>query len=72
MCKCVQNLKIIIFHIIFFNMDISLIIALIFLKTFMYITLICSEERVPQNVDIGLSFCFIVCRRWKPVTCFLS
>ena len=32
MCKCVQNLKIIIFHIYFFNMDISLIIALICLE----------------------------------------
>ena len=23
------------------------------------------EGSVSQNVDIGLSFCFIVCRRWK-------
>ena len=31
----------------------------------MYIPLICSEGRVSQNVDIGLRFRFIVCRRWK-------
>ena len=60
-----QNLKIINFHIYFFNMDISLIIALIFLKTFMYTPEICLEGRVSQNSDKGLSFCFIVCRRWK-------
>ena len=60
-----KNLKIIIFHIYFFNMDISLIIALISLKTCMYIPEICSEGRVSQNIDIELSFCFIVCRRWK-------
>ena len=23
------------------------------------------EGSVSQNYDIGLSFCFIVCRRWK-------
>ena len=23
------------------------------------------EGRVSQNFDIGLSFCFIVCRRWQ-------
>ena len=53
------------FSQIFFNMDISLIIALIRLKTCMYNHQICSEGRVSQNVDIELSFCFIVCRRWK-------
>ena len=46
-------------------MDISLIIALIRLKTCMYNHQICSKGRVSQNVDIELSFCFIVCRRWK-------
>ena len=47
-------------NIYFLNMDISLIIAFICLKTCMYI---CSEGRVSQKFDIGLSFCFIVCRR---------
>ena len=31
----------------------------------MYIPKICLEGRVSQNFDIGLSFCFNVCRRWK-------
>ena len=31
----------------------------------MYIPEICSEGRLSQNFDIELSFCFIVCRRWK-------
>ena len=60
-----QNLKIIIFHIYFFNMDNSLIIKLICLKIRMYIPWICLEGRMSQNFDIGFSFHFIVCRRWE-------
>ena len=44
-------------------MDISLIIALICLIICMYIPKIYMEGRVSQIFDIGLSFCFIVCRR---------
>ena len=54
------NWKILIFHVYFFNMDISLIIALICLKTCMYTAEICLEESVSQNVDIGLSFCLMM------------
>ena len=39
------------FHIYFLNMDISLIIALICLKTCMCIFEICMEGRVSQNVE---------------------
>ena len=31
----------------------------------MYIPEIYVEGRVSQNFDTELSFCFIVCRRWK-------
>ena len=54
-----MNLKILIFHVYIFFMDISLIIALICLKTGMCIAEICMEGRVSQNVDLGLSFCFM-------------
>ena len=47
----------------FLNMDISLIIALICLKTCMCIADICMEGSVSQIFDLGLSFCFMVCRR---------
>ena len=46
-------------------MDISLIIALISLKTCLYIAGICMEVSVSQNFELGLSFCFMVCRRRK-------
>ena len=55
-------MKILIFHVYFLNMDISLIIALISLKTCMYIAGIYMEGRVSQNFELGLSFCFMVCR----------
>ena len=58
-----MNVKILIFHVYFLNMDISLIIALISLKTCMYIAGICMEVGISQNVELGLSFCFMVCRR---------
>ena len=51
------------FDIYFFNMDISLIIALICLRICMYIPKIYMEGSVSQIFDIGFSFCFIVCRR---------
>ena len=51
----VTNRKIIIFYVYFFNMDISLNMALIFL-------LLRSvwRESVSHNSDIGLSFCFML------------
>ena len=51
------------FSCIFLNMDISHIIALTSLKICMCIAEICMEERVSQNFDLGLSFCFRQCRR---------
>ena len=47
------------------NMDISLIIALICLKICMCISEICMEGSVSQNFDLGLSSCFMLCRRWN-------
>ena len=58
-------MKKLIFHVNFLNMDISLIKALICLKMCMCISEICMEGSVSQNVDLGLSFCFMLCRRWN-------
>ena len=58
-----MNLKILIFHIYFLNKDTSLTKALIYLKTWIYISEICLEGSVSQNFDLGPSFCFMVCRR---------
>ena len=58
-----MNLKTLIFHVYFFNMDISLIIAPIRLKICMFIAEICMKGSVSQNFDLGLSFCFMLCRR---------
>ena len=58
-----MNLKTHIFHVYFFNMDISLIIALTSLKMCMCIAEICMKGSVSQNFDLGLSFCFMQCRR---------
>ena len=44
-------------------MDISLIIAPISLKMCMCIAKICMEGSASQNTDLGLSFCFMQCRR---------
>ena len=44
-------------------MDISLVKAPMYLRTWIYIAEICLEGRVSQNFDLGLSFCFMVCRR---------
>ena len=57
------NFRILIFHVYFFNMDISLIIALISLKTCMCTAGICMEGSMSQNFELGLSFCLMVCRR---------
>ena len=58
-----MNMKTHIFHVYFLNMDISLIIAPISLKICMYIAEIYMEGSVSQNFDLGLSFCFMQCRR---------
>ena len=58
-----MNLKILIFPVYFFNMDISVIIALISLKTCMCIAGICMEGTVSQIFELGLGFCFMVYRR---------
>ena len=44
-------------------MDISQTNALIGLNISIHIGETCFEGRVSQNFDLGLSFCFIVCRR---------
>ena len=46
-------------------MDISLTMAFIFLKTCIHVAEVCLEGSVSQNFDIGLSFCFMLCRRWN-------
>ena len=67
MYECVQNMKILIFDIFFFNMDISLIIANICFRICMYIPEIYMEGRVSHTFDIGFSFCFIVCRKFEKI-----
>ena len=52
-----------IFHVYFFNMDISLIISPISLKICMCIAEIYMEGSVSLNFDLGLNFCFMQCRR---------
>ena len=58
-----MNVKTNIFHVYFLNMDISLIITLTSLKMCMCIAEICMEGSVSQKLDLGLSFCFVQCRR---------
>ena len=58
-----MNLKTHIFHVYFFNMDISLIIAPISLKICICIAETYMEGSVSQNFDLGISFCFMQCRR---------
>ena len=60
-----MNLKILIFHVYSFNMHILLIVAPIYLKTFTCVAEICMEGRLSQNLDLGFSFCFMLCRRWN-------
>ena len=45
-CKCIVNLKILIFHVYFVNKDISLIIALISLRTCMCVVEIGFEGKI--------------------------
>ena len=51
-----------IFHIYFFNKDISFNMILICLKMAIHVHETHSEGRVSQNFDTGLSLNFIVCR----------
>ena len=60
-----MNWKKLIFHIYFFNMDFSLIMTLMCMKIFIHSAEICFEGCVSQKFDIGLSFCFMVCRIWN-------
>ena len=57
--------KIFIFHEYFFNTDISLIIGFIIMKIGIHVAEDCLEGTLSQNVDIGLSFDFILCRSWN-------
>ena len=50
------------FSLLYLNMDISLIMALICLRICVFIAEICMEGSVSQNVDSGLSFYFMLCR----------
>ena len=45
------------------NMDISLIMKITGIKLAIHVAEIRLEGRVSQNFDIGLSFCFMLCRR---------
>ena len=56
--KCTENLKTLIFHIYFLNMDISLIMIPICLKTAIHVSKTHMEGSMSQNNDIGLRFCF--------------
>ena len=60
-----HQLKITHFSYNIFNMDISPIIGFITLclKTSIHIAEIYLEGSASQNSDIGLSFCFILCRK---------
>ena len=61
--KCAKNEEKHIFHIYFFNMDISLIMKTTGSKLDIHVAEIRLEGRVSQNFDIDLSFCFMLCRR---------
>ena len=58
-----MNLKTQMFHVKLLNMDISLIIAPISLRMCMCIAEMYMEGSVSYNFDLGLSFCFMQCRR---------
>ena len=51
------------FHIYSFNMDIYLIMKITGIKLVKHVAEIRLEGSVSQNFDIGLSFCFMLCRR---------
>ena len=61
--KYAENKKILIFHIYFLNMDISLIMRLTCMKTAMHVPETHLEGRVSQNIYIGLSLDLMACRR---------
>ena len=48
----------------FFDMDISLILPVKYLNDFTHVGETHMEGSLSQHFDKGLSFCFIVCRRW--------
>ena len=51
----------IIVRIYFLNINISLIIICMRLKTYMLIVEMFLEGSLSQNIDLGLRFCFMVC-----------
>ena len=59
MKKC-HELEKNLFFTYFFNMDFSLIMALICMKSCIHSAEIFFEGSVSQNFDTGLSFCFMV------------
>ena len=61
--NCAKDSEKHIFHIYFLNMDISLIMTITGMEIAIHVAETHLEGRVSQNFDIGLSFCFIVCRR---------
>ena len=63
MWKLVTSRKIFIFYSYSLNMDISLIMTLIFLKTCIHVAEVYPEGSVSQNLNIGFSFCLMLCRR---------
>ena len=48
-------------QIYFLNINISLIIIHMRLKTYMLIVEMFLEGSLSQNIDLGLRFCFMVC-----------
>ena len=67
--KCAENWKNHIFHVYFFNMDISFIMRITGMTIAIHVAGICLKGSVSQNIDKGLSFCFILCSRLN--SCFL-
>ena len=62
--KCAKNWEKHIFYLYFFNMDILLIMKITGMKQIdIHVAEINWERGVSQNVDVGLSCCFILCRR---------
>ena len=60
--KYAENRRILILHIYFLNMDISLTMRLICLKTAIHALDTHLEGRVSQNFDTGLGLSLIACR----------
>ena len=51
------------FTYIFFNMNIAIVIKVTIMQIAIHVAEIHCEGRVSQNLDIGPSFYFILCRR---------